>query len=161
MKTKLNTSSLPGADSIEPQESNPLLLHFLSPLELAAYRHQFKKFIYQLDGLPLEIDARMCRQLFFQARHHANECRDLLLASRMKLLKQSDEKIRQFLTRPLKHQGLPAPLCHLLTENSCYTMADVAAKGVRGLSGMHGMGKARVTQVMNLFMENNCGSLFL
>ena len=40
-------------------------------------------------------------------------------------------------------------------------MADVAEKGGHSLKRMKGMGNESVTYLMNLFMKNGCGSLFI
>jgi len=63
---------------IETPENNPVLLHFLSPLELAAYKHQFQPFKYNLDGLMLENEPHVCKELYWQSKRHATTLRGLL-----------------------------------------------------------------------------------
>jgi hypothetical protein len=161
MKTKINKAKVKGVGEIETPETNPLILHFLSPLERAAYRHQFKKFTYDLDGIPLEVTPYMSRKLFYHSKRQINQLRDLLQGARIKLLKQSDEKTRRFLLKPLKQHGLPTRIYHILAGNYCRTMEDVAEKGEHGLSRMRGMGRDSVILLMNRFIENGCGDLFV
>jgi hypothetical protein len=160
MKKQMSTAKVKGVGEIETPETNPLLIHFLSPLERAAYRHQFKRFTYDLDGLPLEITPYLSKKLFYQSKKRINALRDLLQGARIKLLKQSDEKTRRFLLKPLKQQPLPTRVYHLLAGNYCRCMADVAEKGVHGLKRMSGMGPESVALVINLFAEHGCGALF-
>lgn len=161
MKTKISKAKVKGVGEIETPETNPLLLHFLSPLELAAYRHKFKKFTYDLDGLQLEIEVHMSRALYYRSRKHANDMRDLLQSKRILLLKRSDERIRRFLLKPLKHHELPTRIYHILAGNYIRKMEDVAEKGEHGLLRMRGMGKDSLTYIINLFIDNGCASLFV
>lgn len=62
----------------ETPENNPVLLHFLNPLELAAYQHQFQPFKYNLDGLKLEIETHLCKELYWQSKRHATILRSIL-----------------------------------------------------------------------------------
>ena len=163
MKTKISKAKVKvkGVGEIETPETNPLLLHFLSPLELAAYRHKFKRFNYNLDGLTLEITPAMSKALYYRSRKNVNGLKDILLTARLNLLKRADPKLRRFLTMPLENHNLPTRIYHLLAGNDCQCMADVAEKGEYGLMRMRGMGKDSMTYLMNLFIENGCGSLFL
>lgn len=162
MKKQVNTLiKVKGVGEIETPENNPLLLHFLSPLEVAAYKNKFNKFRYNLDGIVLEIQPQMARLLFYRSKKHVQDMRDILQTARLQLLKQSDEQIRRFLLKPLKNHGLPTRIYHVLASNYCRKMEDVAEKGEHGLSRMRGMGKNSVAYLMNLFMENGCGSLFI
>lgn len=161
MKNKINKAKVKGVGEMETPAKNPLLLHFLSPLEVAAYKNKFKKFIYNLDGLLIEIEPQMSRTLFYRSKKHVTDMRDILQSARLKLLKQSDEQTRRFLLRPLKGHQLPTRIYHILASNYCRKMEDVAEKGEHGLLRMRGMGKDSVTYLMNLFLENGCGSLFV
>ena len=97
MKKQLKTlTKVKGVGAIKTPENNPLLLHFLSPLERSAYQRKFKKFIYDLDGLEIEIEAHMSRALYYRSRKHVWDMRDLLQGKRIQLLKRSDEHIRRF-----------------------------------------------------------------
>jgi hypothetical protein len=157
----MKTTKVKGVGAIETPDTNPLLIHFLSPLERAAYRHQFKKFVYDLDGIPLEITPYLSKKLFYHSRKRINALRDLLQGARLQLLKQSDEKTRRFLLRPLKQQPLPTRIYHLLAGNDCRNMADVAEKGLHGLRRLRGMGNNSLALIVKLFDEQGCGSLFV
>lgn len=162
MKTKVKVlTKVNGVGEIETPENNPLLLHFLSPLELAAYKHKFKRFTYNLDGVLLEIEPRMAKALFYRSRKNVNGLRDILQESLITLLKRADPNFRRFLIMPLKNHNLPTRLYHILLDHHCRNMAEVAEKGEHGLKRMKGMGNDSVTYIMNLFIENGCGSLFI
>lgn len=161
MKTQFKKlAKVKGLGDIETPENNPVLHHFLSPLELAAYKHQFQAFTYQLDDLNLEIEAQTGKQLYWQSKRHVNTLRNLLQNSKQKLLKQ-DPAIKHFLHKPLQHHKLPTRIYHILKGNNCYNMADVAQKGEYGLKRMRGIGKTHITTIVNLFIDNGCGELFL
>ena len=107
MKTQSKKlAKVKGLGAIETPENNPVLLHFLSPLELAAYRHQFKPFKYNLDGLMLEIEPHVCKELYWQSKRHAIKLRELIQKSKQKILKH-DPEIWRFLHKPLRHHKLP------------------------------------------------------
>lgn len=162
MKTTVKTlTKVKGVGAIETPETNPLLLHFLSPLELAAYRNKFKKFTCDLDGLEIEIEVHMSKALYYRSRKHANDMRDLLQAKRIQLLKRTDERIRRFLLKPLYHHELPTRIFHILKSNYIRKMEDVAVKGEHGLLRMRGMGKDSVSYIITLFINNGCDSLFI
>lgn len=89
MKTKVKQlTSVKGLGDIETPDNNPLLLHFLSPLELAAYKHQFQAFRYNLDGVILDIGPHMSKELYWQSKRRATALRQLLQKSKQKILKQ-------------------------------------------------------------------------
>lgn len=161
MKNKINKTKVKGVGEIETPETNPLLIHFLSPLELVAYKHKFKKFNYNLGGIVIEIEPHMSRILFYRSKKHVTDMRDILQSARLKSLKQSDEQVRRFLLKPLKNHQLPTRIYHILASNYCRKMEDVAEKGAHGLIRMRGMGKDSVSYLMNLFIKNGCGSLFV
>mgnify|MGYP000906115013 CR=1 FL=1 len=150
-----------GFGAIETPETNPALLHFLSPLEIAAYQHSFKRMQYTIEGIRLDLDPLACRAILFASKQHAIKLRLALLPARIKLLKKSDPAIRRFLLRPLKQHQLPNRLYHILSENYCRKMESVALKGERGLMHMRGMGGTQMSYLMNLFIDNGCGSLFI
>jgi hypothetical protein len=161
MKKKLKPlTTVKGLGDIETPDNNPVLKHFLSPLELAAYQHQFKYFKYNLDGLILEIEPAVCKDLYYLSKRRVIALRVLLQKSKQKLLKQ-DPEIKHFLHKPIKQHHLPTRIYHILKSNSCYNMADVAQKGEHGLKCMRGIGKTHITTILNLFMDNGCGELFL
>lgn len=161
MKTKVKPlTAVKGLGDIETPENNPTLFHFLSPLELAAYKNQFQPFKYNLDGVTLEIEGYTSKQLYWHAKRRATAIRDLLQKSRQKILKR-DSVIRRFLLKPIAQHNLPTRVYHVLKGNGCYNMADVAQKGEHGLKRMRGMGKIQITFTMNLFIDNACGELFL
>jgi hypothetical protein len=160
MKNRTSKTKVKGVGEIQTPETNPVLLHLLSPLERAAYKHEFKRFFYNLDGLPLEVTPEMSRKLFYQSERRVNDLRDLLQGARIKQLKQLDENTRRFLLKPLRHHGLPIRLYHVLRGKYCRTMEDVAEKGEHGLRSMRGIGKQGLAIIRELFVENGCGSLF-
>lgn len=161
MKTRVKPlTAVKGLGDIETLENNPILLHFLSPLELAAYKHQFRPFKYNLDGVTLEIEVHTSKQLYWHSKRHVTALRDLLQKSKQKILKQEPE-LKHFLHKPIKHHNLPTRIYHILKGNNCYNMADVAAKGEHGLKRMRGMGKIQIAYIMKLFIDNGCGDLFL
>lgn len=160
MKTKVKPLTVvKGLGEIETPENNPILLHFLCPLERAAYRHKFQPFKYDLDGLTLEVDVNASKQLYWHSRRSVIALRNLLQKSKQKILKQ-DPELKRFLLKSIKHHNLPVRIYHILKENHCYNMADVASKGEHGLKRMRGMGKTHITTIMNLFIDNGCESLF-
>jgi hypothetical protein len=161
MKTKISKAKVKGVGEIETPETNPLILHFLSPIERAAYRNKFRPFKYNLDGVVLDVDGAMCKSLYYRSREHIGSIRYTLYEFKVKLLKKSDERIRRWLLKPLKHQELPTRIFHILNSNYCRKMEDVARKGESGIYRMRGMGKEGLTYLVNLFFENGCGSLFL
>ena len=160
MKTVKPLSKVQGLGDIETPESSPLLLHFLSPLELAAYKHQFQAFKYNLNGIILDIEPYMSKELYWQSKRHAIKLRQLLQNSKQKILKQNPE-LKRFLHKPLKHHNLPTRIYHILKFNGCYNMSEVAQKGEAGLKRMRGMGKIQISHIMKLFIDNGCGDLFL
>lgn len=161
MKTQSKKlAKVKGLGDIETPENNPVLLHFLSPLELAAYKHQFRPFKYNLDGLTLEIEVHASKQLYWHSKRRITSLRDLLQKSKQKILKQ-DPEIWRFLHKPIKNHKLPTRIYHILKGNNCYNMAEVAQKGESGLKRMRGMGKTHITTIMNLFIDNGCASLFV
>jgi hypothetical protein len=103
----------------------------------------------------------MCKSLYYRSRDHIGSIRYILYESKVKLLKKSDERIRRWLLKPLKHQELPTRIFHILNSNYCHKMEDVARKGESGIYRMRGMGKEGLNYVINLFFENGCGSLFI
>lgn len=159
MKSNINKTKVKGVGEIQTPETNPVLLHLLSPLERATYKHEFKRFFYNLDGLPLEVTPEMSRKLFYQSERRVNELRDLLQGARIKLLKRLDEKTRRFLLKPLRHHGLPSRIYNVLAGQYCRTMEDVAEKGEYGLRSMKGIGKQGLAVIRKLFIENGCESL--
>lgn len=160
MKTVKPLSKVKGLGDIETPENNPILLHFLSPLELAAYKNKFQPFKYNLDGVMLDIEPHMSKELYWQSKRRTTALRQLLQKSKQKILKQ-DPELKRFLHKSLKHHNLPTRIYHILKDNSCYNMADVAQKGEHGLKRMRGMGKIQIAHIMKLFMDNGCGDLFL
>ncbi len=161
MKTQSKKlAKVKGLGDIETPENNPVLLHFLSPLELAAYKHQFRPFKYNLDGLTLEIEVHASKQLYWHSKRRITSLRDLFQKSKQKILKQ-DPEIWRFLHKPIKNHKLPTRIYHILKGNNCYNMAEVAQKGESGLKRMRGMGKTHITTIMNLFIDNGCASLFV
>lgn len=161
MKTQSKKlAKVKGLGDIETPENNPILLHFLSPLELAAYNHKFRSFIYKLDELNIELEPHVCKDIFYQSRRHVTVLRGLIQKSKQKILKQ-DPRIKQFLHKPIKQHNLPIRIYHLLKTNSCYNMADVAQKGEYGLKRIRGMGKTHISTIINLFIDNGCGELFM
>jgi hypothetical protein len=161
MKPKVKQlTSAKGLGDIETPDNNPLLLHFLSPLELAAYKHQFQAFRYNLDGVILDIGPHMSKELYWQSKRRATALRQLLQKSKQKILKQ-DPELKRFLHKPLKHHNLPTRIYHILKGNGCDNMSEVAQKGEAGLKSMRGMGKNQMAHIMNLFINNGCGDLFL
>lgn len=153
-------SKVKGLGDIETPENNPILFHFLSPLELAAYKNKFQPFKYNLDGVMLDIEPHMSKELYWQSKRHAIKLRQLLQKSKQKILKQ-DPKLKRFLHKPLKSHNLPTRMYHILKFNGCYNMSEVAQKGEAGLKRMRGMGKVQIAHIMKLFMDNGCGDLFL
>jgi hypothetical protein len=161
MKKKLKPlTKVKGLGAIETPETSPVLLHFLSPLERAAYRHHFQPFTYNLDGLRLEIDPQTSKKLYWHSKRRVNALRDIIQKSKQQVLKQ-DPELRGFLLKPIKDFNMPKRLYHILKFNGCYTMDEVAQKGEYGLKRMRGMGKTYIATLMNLFIENGCGELFL
>lgn len=160
MKTKVKPlTAVKGLGDIETPENNPTLSHFLSPLELAAYKNKFQPFKYNLDGVTLEIEGYTSKQLYWHAKRRATAIRDLLQKGRQKVLKR-DPVIWRFLHKPLKHHQLPTRIYHILKGNNCYNMAEVAQKGEHGLRRMRGIGKTHIATIVNLFIDNGCGNLF-
>lgn len=153
-------SKVKGLGENETPENNPQLIHYLSPLELAAYKHPFQAFTYYLEGETLHIETHIARQIYYTSRKHVAVLRSILQRSRQKTLKQ-DVQIRRFLNLPLKNHGLPTRVYHVLRQNDCQNLADVANKGETELKRMRGMGKDSMRLIMNLFIDNGCGSLFL
>lgn len=84
-------SKVKGLGDIETPENNPILLHFLSPLELAAHKNKFQPFKYNLDGVMLDIEPHMSKELYWQSKRHAIKLRQLLQKSKQKILKQDPE----------------------------------------------------------------------
>jgi hypothetical protein len=161
MKTQSKKlAKVKGLGDIETPENNPLLLHFLSPLELAAYQHQFKAFKFQLDGVTLEIEPHVCKELYWHSKRHATALRALIQKSKQKILKQ-DPELKRFLHKPLKQHHLPTRIYHILKSNGCYRMSDVAHKGESGLKRMRGMGKIQIAHLRKLFIDKGCGDLFV
>lgn len=161
MKTQSKKlAKVKGLGDIETPENNPVFLHFLSPLELAAYKHQFRPFKYNLDGVILEIEVHTSKQLYWHSKRHIITLRDLLQKSKQKILKH-DPELKRFLHKPLKHHNLPTRIHHILKGNNCYNMAEVAQKGEARLKRMRGMGKIQIAHIMKLFIDNGCGDLFL
>lgn len=161
MKIKVGLlDKVQGLGVIETPESNPLLINFLSPLQRAAFRNKFRPFTYNLEGTELLITADMCRELFWEAKRDYVKYRRLIQPARQALLLKDPYK-KQFLKKKTHHFNFPTRLQHILNENSLYTMSSIADKGEHGLSRMRGMGKERVTYLMNLFTDNGCGELFL
>ncbi len=161
MRSKVKQLTLvKGLGDIETPENNPILLHFLSPLELEAYKSKFQPFKYNLDGIVLDIEPHMCKELYWQSKRHVIKLRQLLQKSKQKILKQ-DPELKRFLHKPLKHHDLPTRIYHILKGNGCYNMAEVAQKGEAGLKRMRGMGKIQISHIMKLFIDNGCGDLFL
>jgi hypothetical protein len=159
MEIQKKLAKIKGLGDIETPENNPILLHFLSPLELAAYKNQFQPFKYNLDGVMLEIEAHTSKQLLWHSKKRAAALRKLLQKSKQKILKQ-DPELMNFLQKSIKQHHLPTRIYHLLRSNGCYNMADVAAKGEHGLKLMRGMGKKQIAHIMNVFIDNGCGELF-
>jgi len=151
---------VPGVGSIESPDDNPMLLHFLTPLQRAAFRNKFQPFEYDIDGVKLEIDRHMCRDLFWKSRREIKAYRVFLQPARQKLLKD-DIKAMYFLTCPLIHHKLPNRLYHILIGKNLNTMSQVIALGEEELKRLRGMGKKQMTYLINLFVDNGCGSLFL
>lgn len=161
MKTTVKAlTKVKGLGDIETPENNPILLHFLSPLEIAAYKNQFQPFKYNLDGLTLEIEPQVCKALYSQSKRHTAHLHSLLQKSKQKILKQ-DPVIWHFLHKPLKHHKLPIRIYNILKDNSCKNMAEVAQKGRQGLRQMRDMGNTHIATIANLFIENGCGDLFV
>jgi hypothetical protein len=160
MKTVKPLSKVKGLGDIETPDNNQVLLHFLSPLELAAYKNTFQPFKYNLDGVILDIEPHMCKELYWQSKRRATALRQLLQKSKQKILKQ-DPELKRFLHKPLMHHNLPTRIYHVLKSNGCYNMSEVAKKGEACLKRMRGMGKIQIAHIMNLFIDNGCGDLFL
>lgn len=102
----------------------------------------------------------MSKELYWQSKRHTIKLRQLLQKSKQKILKQYPE-LKRFLHKPLNHHSLPTRIYHILKSNGCYNMSEVAQKGESGLRRMRGMGKIQIAHIMNLFIDNGCGDLFL
>lgn len=159
MKT-LTKTKVKGLGDIETPENNPHLNHFISPLELAAYKHNFQKFTYYVDGEALDIEQHVAKEIYFKSRKHVNILRAVLQRIRQKNLRQ-DVQAKHFLHLPIKDQDLPTRIYHVLKGNGCNNMADVANKGEYELKRMRGMGKNGINCLIKLFNDNGCGSLFI
>jgi DNA-directed RNA polymerase alpha subunit len=161
MKTTVKPlSKVKGLGDIETPENNPQLKHYLSPLELAAYKHSFQSFTYRIEGETLHIEAHVAKEIYFNSKKHVGILRSILQRCRQKELKQNI-KTKRFLNAPLKDHGLPTRIYHVLRQNDCENMADVANRGEYGLKRMRGMGKESINYLIKLFIDNGCGNLFL
>lgn len=161
MKTALNAlTKVQGLGDIETPENNPHLKHYLSPLELAAYRHSFQKFTYHIEGETLHIEPHAAREIYFKSRKHVTVLRAIIQRVRQKELKQ-DVRVKRFLQMPLIDHHLPVRIYHVLKGNGCDTMADVADRGEYQLKRLRGFGKESLNYLVKLFNDNGCGDLFL
>jgi|GEM_PF-1868342 hypothetical protein len=150
-----------GLGLIETPEHNPAILHYLSPLERAAYNSSFGAFEYDLGGITLALDAPAAKALGRCAKEHIASLRNILYQTKVNYLTQSDARIRRFLFSPLEQQILPTRIYHLLKESRCRHMADVALLGESALKNKRGMGKGTISYLINLFTQNGCAILFL
>jgi hypothetical protein len=161
MKTTIKPlTKVEGLGDIETPENNPQLKHYLSPLELAAYKHSFQRFTYHIEGETLHIESHVAKAIYFKSKKHVSILRSILQRSRQKTLKQ-DVRVKRFLSTALKNHGLPTRIYHVLRQNDCDNMADVANRGEHGLKRMRGMGKESINYLIKLFIDNGCGNLFL
>ncbi len=143
--------------AVEPS----FLQHYLSPLERAAYRSHFQSFVYELEGMPLQLNAHAAKALHRCSQEHMAALRKILFKSKLHYLMQSDARICRFLLKPLEQHVLPTRIYHLLKQNRCRHMADVALLGESTLKSKRGMGKGMLTFLLNVFAENGCAMLFL
>jgi DNA-directed RNA polymerase alpha subunit len=160
MKTVKPLSKVKGLGDIETPDNNPHLKHFLSPLELAAYKQEFKKFTYYIEDEKLEIEPHVAKEIYFRSKKHVTALRSIIQRTRQKTLKQ-DVHVKHFLHVPLKEHELPTRIYHVLKGNGCDNMADVANKGEYELKRMRGMGREGIRYLIKLFVDNGCGNLFL
>ena len=161
MKTQSKKlAKVKGLGDIETPENNPHLKHYLSPLEQAAYRHNFQKFTYYLEGETLHIEPHVAKEIYFRSRKHVTAIRAIIQRTRQKELIQ-DIQVKHFLRIPLKDHNLPVRIYHVLKGNACDNMADVADKGEYQLKRMRGLGKESLNCIIKLFNDNGCGNLFL
>lgn len=149
-----------GHGLIETPETSLLTLHFLCPLELAAFKNKFQEFSYEFDGDVLDIDPAMCRELFANTKQNIQFFQHIIQQAKQKLLMR-DARIKRFLTMPLRNHHLPIRLYHILHNANCTSMSHVAEKGIQELKNQRGMGKIQLNYLLKLFKDNNCGNLLL
>lgn len=140
-------------------EADPAMIHYLTPLETALFKHRLQPFQYEVDSLPLKFDHLQCYYLYQSTRAHILFLSDIVQSSKINFLKR-DPAIRHFLTKPLQKHQLPRRLHNALHFKQHRHMADVAAKGEHGLLMTKGIGKNSREYLIELFHTNGCGILF-
>ncbi len=158
MKTKVKPKQKTREYIISKVADERIQSLLLSPIELAAYKAEYKPFQFTIEGINFDITPELCRdlmQLHFTRLRHFHEFVDKLIKTKL----YSDPKHAKFLLAPLKDHKLSARVYHCLYANDCATMSDVLKLGKRGILHIRGIGNSAIEEIKALLVKNDCGSL--
>jgi len=159
MKTKtLTTSKDDNFYSEISKKDRQYLKYILSPLELAALRHNYKPFNYKFVGEFIYISGFACKQLlditktqvsFFTNRvQRENESKDI------------PRKLRETFEDPVEILSLPAYTRNHLCRLQCYSMFKIMILGRQYFLDRKEFGKQSMKMIDGLFEKHGCKHLF-
>ncbi len=158
MKTKVKPKQKTREYIISKTADERIQALLLSPIELAAYKAEYKPFQFEIEGINFDITPELCRdlmQLHFTRLRHFHEFVDKLIKTKL----YSNPKYSDFLLAPLKKHELSTRVYHCLYANDCATMSDVLKLGKRGLKQIRGIGDGAMEEIKALLVKHECGSL--
>lgn len=137
-----------------------ILKHILSPLELAALRHDYKSFVYPYNGIDVTIGSEENKALL------CFSCDKIKFFTRVvtKVRAGQAHKLprhKKFLSSNIMAHHLPVYLVNRLRGQGCETIFHIAKRGRKRISQMRGIGKAALNELDKLFTKNGCPNLFV
>jgi hypothetical protein len=134
------------------------LKHILSPLELAALRHNYKPFNYRIEGVFVYISGFACRQLLDFTKTQVT-----FFTNRMERENKSKgipRKLREVFEDPAEILSLPAYTRNHLCRLECYSMFKIMILGRQYFLDHTDFGKKSMQLLDALFEKHSCGNLF-
>jgi|GEM_PF-6760859 len=130
----------------------------LSPLELAALRHNYKPFNYKIEGVFVYISGFACRQLMDFTKTQVT-----FFTNRMERENKSKDvprKLREVFEDPSEILSLPVYTRNHLCRLQCYSMFKIMVLGRQYFSDRKEFGKQSMKTIDSLFEKHKCKHLF-
>lgn len=134
------------------------LKYILSPLELAALRHNFLPFNFRFEGKFIYFSSPACKQLMDFTRSKIG-----FVINRIERERKSvgiPLKLRNTFEDPAEILGLPDYTRKHLCRIECYTMFGIMVLGREYFLNRKEFGKQSIKVIDDLFIKYRCGHLF-
>ncbi len=140
------------------KEERRLMQYILSPLELAAMRHDYQPFSYKIEGRFVYFSGYACKKLAESSKERIS-----LVRNRISIENESagvPRKLRELFEDPREVLSLPAYLRNRLCDLDCYCMLRIMVLGRAYFSGRKEFGPKSMKTLDDLFARHKCQHLF-